>query len=414
MSMIEALRRVYRVDIPLVGEFRAYTIGELYDNVIDLNRLDHDAVLRWWRMLLDYVIGDGERRIFVRKVEHEQRRGFVSCFEDGLSYVFCDNSFAKVIYGLAKEPYLPRDVADFAEAINALRFKCLQSSHGEENAVDGNGNRYCVYRNGKMPSFHKEWKLAHILGVNQFYLGNYVDFKGRYLQPGELDDWAYDERCGFVVRNMGIMRNANDRGLFISHFLRFANPMNFFLIPRYHQVGVHGFVRDISEDVNLLEYMRQRRLEEFGNDWEEFERNVRFSGFGVREDRLNLSNKRIDFTCHPVADVQRGHRNNDMMDRVGGMAVGANDIGVAHRQMAVEIVLEPADPMEFKQLLLQTRRARRTRVFADGRPSRVDLWRADSFTANSNLMGNIKSSAAYRNAARDGVVRLEFSIAHND
>ena len=103
-----------------------------------------------------------------------------------------------------------------------------------------------------------------------------------------------------------------------------------------------------------------------------------------------------------------------MMDRVGGMAVGANDIGVAHRQMAVEIVLEPADPMEFKQLLLQTRRARRTRVFADGRPSRVDLWRADSFTANSNLMGNIKSSAAYRNAARDGVVRLEFSIAHND
>ena len=97
----------------------------------------------------------------------------------------------------------------------------------------------------------------------------------------------------------------------------------------------------------------------------------------------------------------------------GGMAADANNIGAAHGQMAVEIVLEPADPMEFKQLLLQTRRARRTRVFADGRPPRVDLWRADSFTVNSNLMGNIKSSAAYRNAARDGVVRLEFSIVSN-
>ena len=97
----------------------------------------------------------------------------------------------------------------------------------------------------------------------------------------------------------------------------------------------------------------------------------------------------------------------------GGMAADANNIGAAHGQMAVEIVLEPADATEFTQLLLQTRRARRTRVFADGRPSRVDLWRADSFTVNSNLMGNIKSSAAYRNAARDGVVRLEFSIVNN-
>ena len=145
MSMIEALSRVYRVDIPRVGEFRANTIGELYDNVINLNRLDHDVVLQWWRMLHDYVTGNEACRVFVRKLEHEQRRGFVSCFEDGLSYVFCDNSFAKVIYGLAKEPYQPRGVADFVEAVNALCFKCLQCPHGDENAVDGNGNHYCVY-----------------------------------------------------------------------------------------------------------------------------------------------------------------------------------------------------------------------------------------------------------------------------
>ena len=87
--------------------------------------------------------------------------------------------------------------------------------------------------------------------------------------------------------------------------------------------------------------------------------------------------------------------------------------GGMDRQTDVEIVLNPADQVEFKQLLLQTRRARRTRVFADGRPSKVDLWRADSFIANSNLMGNIKSSAAFRNAARDGVTRLEFEIVNN-
>ena len=159
--------------------------------------------------------------------------------------------------------------------------------------------------------------------------------------------------------------------------------------------------------------MRQLRHEEFGNDWEDFERSVCFSGFGVREDRLNLSNKQIDFTCHPVAAVQSGHWNNDVKGHAGETVSGVNNIGTRHGQTAVEISLNPENAEEFKQQLLQTHLARRTRVFADGRPTRVDLWRADSFNVNSNLMGNIKSSSAYQNAARDGVVRLEFAIVNN-
>lgn len=99
-----------------------------------------------------------------------------------------------------------------------------------------------------------------------------------------------------------------------------------------------------------------------------------------------------------------------------GAGMGAergNVVNGARDQHAVEIVLNPAAPVEFKQQLLQTHLARRTRVFADGRAPIVDQWRADSFTANSNLMGNIKSSAAFRNAARDGVTRLEFEIVNN-
>lgn len=412
MSMIEALRHVNHVEVPRAVEFRANTIDELYDNVINLNRLDHDVVLQWWRMLHDYVTGNETCRFFVRKLEHEQRRGFVSCFEDGLSYVFCDNSFAKMIYGLAKGPYQPRGVADFVEAVNALRFKCLQCSHGDENAVDGGGNRYCVYRNGAMPNFHQEWKLAHIIGVNQFYLGNYADFQGRYFQPGELEDWAYDARYGFIVRNMGNMRSPNDRGFFISHFLRFCNPMNYFLIPKGRNVRVDvgaGFARDISEDVNLLEYMRQRRLEEFGDAWREFEECARFSGFGDIANRAGIGNIRVDFTCKPVVGARRwtGNSNPAVNRQNNRMRPGVR------RQADVEIVLNPADPVEFKRQLLQTHLARRTRVFADGRAPLVDQWRADSFTVNSNLMGNIKSSAAFRNAARDGVTRLEFEIANN-
>lgn len=188
--------------------------------------------------------------------------------------------------------------------------------------------------------------------------------------------------------------------------------MNYFLIPKGRKVRVDvgaGFARDISEDVNLLEYMRQRRLEEFGDAWREFEECVRFSGFGGMANRAGIGNIRIDFICQPVVGARRwnGNPNTAVNRQNNRMRPGAR------RQADVEIVLNPTDPVEFKRQLLQTHRARRTRVFADGRPSRVDLWRADSFTENSDLMGNIKSSPAYKYAARDGVVRLEFVIVND-
>lgn len=87
--------------------------------------------------------------------------------------------------------------------------------------------------------------------------------------------------------------------------------------------------------------------------------------------------------------------------------------GVAPTAGGVEVVLNPADAVMFKQQLLQTHRARRRRVYADGNVAE-DVWRADSFTPNSNLMGNIKSSAVYRTASANGVVRIEFSVITQD
>ena len=94
--------------------------------------------------------------------------------------------------------------------------------------------------------------------------------------------------------------------------------------------------------------------------------------------------------------TQSGSRNRDLYERATGEGV-------------CEIVLNPSDPKEFKRILLETRRANRVRVYADGRRE-TDVWRADAFTENSDLMGNIKTSSAYRNAAKAGVVRLEFNF----
>lgn len=131
-----------------------------------------------------------------------------------------------------------------------------------------------------------------------------------------------------------------------------------------------------------------------------------------RFDRCHHALRAYYATLHRLENVPtlQQLRRNGLQQRVEGVGVLVADADGVNRQVPVEIVLNPANPGLFKQRLLEKHIARRMRVYADGRAPRVDEWRADSFTANSNLMGNIKSSAAYRNAGHDGVVRLEFSI----
>lgn len=91
-----------------------------------------------------------------------------------------------------------------------------------------------------------------------------------------------------------------------------------------------------------------------------------------------------------------GSRARDLYERAAGAGV-------------CKIVLNPLDPKEFKRILLKTHRANRVRVYADGRQE-SDIWHAEKFTENSDLMGNIKTSNAYRRASADGVVQLEFNF----
>lgn len=107
-----------------------------------------------------------------------------------------------------------------------------------------------------------------------------------------------------------------------------------------------------------------------------------------------------------IADLQ-----NDGHPLAGGY--NPQPIAVSLDVGGVEVVLNPIDPVVFKQQLLQTHRARRRRIYADGSVVE-DVWRADSFTPNSDLMGNIKSSSAYRTASAKGVVRIEFSVITQD
>lgn len=131
-----------------------------------------------------------------------------------------------------------------------------------------------------------------------------------------------------------------------------------------------------------------------------------------RFDRCHAALRAYYAVLHELASVPAiADLQNDGHQLVGGY--NPQPIVVGPAVGGVEIVLNPSDKVVFKQQLLQTHRARRRRIYADGNVVE-DVWRADSFTPNSNLMGNIKSSPAYRTASAKGVVRIEFSVITQD
>lgn len=66
-------------------------------------------------------------------------------------------------------------------------------------------------------------------------------------------------------------------------------------------------------------------------------------------------------------------------------------------------------PAEFKQKLLQKKQAKRTWIYSDGR-TEMDVWHADSFHPDSNLLGNIHSTK-YRHWKTSGLVKLICEIS---
>lgn len=64
---------------------------------------------------------------------------------------------------------------------------------------------------------------------------------------------------------------------------------------------------------------------------------------------------------------------------------------------------------EFKKKLLQTKRAKRTWIFADGKIEK-NIWDAFHFSHESDLKVNIKTSLRYRHWKQNGLVKVIFEI----
>lgn len=73
--------------------------------------------------------------------------------------------------------------------------------------------------------------------------------------------------------------------------------------------------------------------------------------------------------------------------------------------IAYKIGERTVDAGTFKKELLQKKSARRIWQYADGK-TKTDIWNASNFTHESNLIGNIRSTAKFRHWKANGLARV--------
>lgn len=70
----------------------------------------------------------------------------------------------------------------------------------------------------------------------------------------------------------------------------------------------------------------------------------------------------------------------------------------------------PKNEIEFKELLIKKKRAKRICYDEKGNRIKTNVWNAHNFTEKSNLRVNIASSSLYKEAAQNGIIKILYEI----
>ena len=266
-DLIKALDNIAQISISPLSDGYSETIGEFYDAIIEPMLPKADVVSSWQSLLYTYV-NDFDAIFFLRRYgsapdkKHEDlRRGFFTKYDRG-GYVCCDNSVAQYIFALSIAGIVPT-LTQLKDAILARRFPCGFFSTKEERELQ-------AYVTGQAPRINSSgWKLAHLIPVNGRYQ-SIVDgtFVAAHFPRGGREEWTLTSQ-GYHARLVHRQMTPDERGYLVSHFIRLASPINYFLVPkRDNERDAYG--QNIGENKHVLEYVAMMFRERYGDALGEF------------------------------------------------------------------------------------------------------------------------------------------------
>lgn len=209
---------------------------------------------------------------------YDTRRACLTKFSDGFSYVFVSNYDAHEIFNMISKGVVPTEY-EFLNKMKTYSFP-LHYDNGKKKACEefdiaayppiGNIRGGILTKNS--------WYLAHINGVNGTYelngkticLRNNKDEKEKIFPRGKLSDWKL-ENGNKYIRNLPVDLSDDEKKIVKAHFLRFVDPLNYFLTPKTSLERNIIYLDDnntnIGEEPHLTLYVLNEYKKLYGNKY---------------------------------------------------------------------------------------------------------------------------------------------------
>lgn len=273
MKLSTALEEINKTPIKLVlTAGYAKTVEELWNNFIEPRILPNVATAKKWHKLLMNYIKCPDAVFSIRHYSSapkgkyvNNRRGAYTKTTEGFSFVYTDNIQAKYYCKMCMDGYVPQDANELITAYKEFLFPASERTTSEESEL-----RVFPYRKINFSGYH----LAHIIGVGDAYWdkskGNFPIQKDKlvetYFNGGKRSDWNKTKcRENFIV-------GKEARSYAVAMFLRYVHPFNYFLSPakKYTKSEVKFFRGMVGEHPPVIQYVRQKIAEIYGQDYIEF------------------------------------------------------------------------------------------------------------------------------------------------
>lgn len=253
--------------LPEVNNGSAKDVPDFFDEIIKQQFSNKDAIVEIHKEILKYLNSDSPTFFvrlygsFEKNKYDEQRRGFVSKYQDGTRVVFCDNTFTLLFTGmkLAGIPFRDEDLKQlFSQKKLIVGFG--QVSQEKELSFYTTKGAKRAYLN------KKGWYQAHIKPVGK----NYQDLNLRELFPNPKRE---DFNTTTKERIVNSKLTPQQFKLLKAHFIRLIHPFNSFLVPNKNRIEYIGSEnkQNIGEENELINHVKEYLQNTFPQEYKEFD-----------------------------------------------------------------------------------------------------------------------------------------------
>lgn len=346
----------YNSTLPSLNAGKYLTIADFYDQFVEPCLPDTNSVIKWTKLLLDYVKRDdavfsvrafadwqkvrnsspADQALAINKSPNDYnpyslRRGFLTELENSeIKYFFTDNFFAAYFMKMAFDGFVPA-MDDLLKEMNDRSFP---ARFGQSCEVERDIAAYDITgKKAKDPGINKAgYKIGHVIDSGKAYQAfgatrNLATICNLYFQRGNYQDWNFNN--GQYYRRLQTALVSQAQEYLKANFLRFACPINYFLAPKpknnnkiYHEyfhAPSKTIKYDIAELPELQEYIIGKFHQLYGQVyvdylnaimWQASPQAVNFELARIQHNMPTLENTIIDLTVFNPPRFSKGTTNS--------------------------------------------------------------------------------------------------------